>query len=66
MALHVVLRYTEFPVAVSSAFMFFSEQFNEDCQCPLIRLKSSGVVMRIVLCYSELPVAISSAFMFFP
>ena len=63
--MHLVLCYTEFPVAVSSAFMFFSKQFNAYSYSTLMRLKSCFVVMHLVLCYTELPVAVSSAFMFF-
>ena len=34
--MHVGLSYTELPVAVSSAFMLFSIQFNTDGQCSLM------------------------------
>ena len=36
--MHVVLCYTELPVIVSSAFMFFPKQFNMDNQRTLVEL----------------------------
>ena len=63
--MHFVLCYTELPVAVSSAFMFFSKQFNTDSQCTLTGLNGFGVVLHVVLCCTEVPVAVCRSFMFF-
>ena len=52
--MYVGLGYTAFPVAFSSAVMFFYKYSYKDSQCTLIRLESCGVVMHFVLCYTWL------------